>query len=380
MRSVRRVAIVGGGPAGASAAAAAAGAGAVTTLFHVDPSHGEKPCGGGVTVKGVEAFDFLLRTGIEFNPIRRIRILNTSGRAVDLTDDHPFFYIYDRGELDRALRSRAVDAGARLEPVHVESVARVGSGFSVNTSQGDTLFDFVVAADGAFSRTRRLFTNPIAKRNLCPAVDELVEGIDPESGVTLAFFRDVTGYLWVFPRKRLASVGMVAREGELRGDLMRTRVREFLQKHHPGARTVRSVGWAIPAPDQDYLSRENNWAPGSILLAGDAAGFADPLTGEGIYYAMESGRAAGLAAAAGDPALYLSVVNAKIAPELACASRWTTRYFRPKYLDSVLFAARFSPRVRAVLRDVLSGRQEYGGLSSRLRRELGLLGTLFRIL
>lgn len=358
---MRRVAVIGGGPAGASAAAVLADRGLDTCLFHVNPAQGDKPCGGGVTWK---AGPELLGWGglrLAGNPVDVVKIVSPRGREVRIESaGRPFFTIYSRGQLDEALRARAERSGARRIDERVEGVTLTPSGVAIRTARQEFCFDAVVGADGAFSRVRRGLGIEI-RHELCPAVDELVEGIDPRDGVTIAFFRDLTGYLWVFPRKDLTSVGLVAREGELTGAAMRERVREFLRRRYPRARTVRSTGWAIPAPGLDGPASASMGGP-RFALVGDAAGLADPLTGEGIYYAMASGELAGRLLAEGRGHEYPRQVEIAFGAELRAASRYVKRYFRPRFLEAMLWLARHHAPTRGVLAEVLSGSRPYANL------------------
>lgn len=371
--------MIGGGPAGATAAADLARAGREVRLFHVDPPHGDKPCGGGVTQRCFEERPELASLGVARTDVRRIRLRSPSGReALVETDGAPMFSLFRRGDLDAALRRAAEAAGARIVPERVESVRLESGGAVVSTASGEKRFDAVVGADGAFSRVRRCVGPAAPRAAFCPAVDEVVAGVDAAAGVTLAFFRDVTGYLWVFPRSDGAgSAGLVAREGELRGDRMRERVHEFLRRECPSARVVRSVGWVIPLPDAE------RGVPGPIAgpryaLVGDAAGVADPITGEGISYAIRTGELAARALAAGDLADYPRLVERELLDDLSFAARWSKRYLRSRAVEAVIAVARWHRGVRSVLRDLMSGRQRYGTLDERLSIELGLLGWCLR--
>lgn len=374
----RRIAVIGGGPAGASAAAALAKGGCDTVLFHKNPTHGEKPCGGGVTRRALEEFPWLRDLNIESNEIHEITLISPGGRKLTIRDREALFIIFGRGELDASLRARAVDAGAELRELEITGVERLANGFQLSFDGGQEFFDAIVAADGVFSRVRRALGDTFCKNNLCPAVDDLVEGANPAAGVTLKFYKDLTGYLWLFPRKRIASVGLVAREGELRGDLMRHRVREFVEAQVPDPVTKRSVGWAIPAPGPHG---ETGGVPGGerYIYCGDAAGLADPITGEGIYYAILSGELAAQALLSGNGKYYESLLAARIQPELAIAGSLAASYFRPRVLEIVIFAGRYNSRVRAIITDLLSGRQRYTDLGARIRRELGWLGQLMKL-
>jgi geranylgeranyl reductase family protein len=368
--------VIGGGPAGATAAADLARGGIEVALFHAPPPRGEKPCGGGVTWKAYADRPELRDLGLDATEVRRVRFLSPRGRSVVVESDRePFFSLHSRAELDDALRARAASAGARLVEARVRDV-RVGEGDAVVELDGsEERFDLAIGADGAFSLLRRRLFGPPPREHLCPAIDAVVSGIDPAEGVTLAFYRDVTGYAWSFPRRDAASVGIVAREGELRGDAMRERVGAFLDRRHPGATIRRSQGWAIPAPGARGELPAPIAGPG-WLLVGDAAGIADPITGEGIFHAIRTGALAASACLAGEPAGYPDLVARELHEELACSGRWARRYFRSRYVEAILLAARVSGGVRALLADLMSGRERYARLEQRIRTQLGVLGWL----
>ncbi|HKE00544.1 MAG TPA: geranylgeranyl reductase family protein [Planctomycetota bacterium] len=368
--------MIGGGPAGATAAADLARGGVEVVLFHADPARGEKPCGGGVTLKAYRDRPELRDLDVGATDVRRVCFVSPRGRRVVVeTEREPFFSLCSRARLDAALRARAQAAGAHIVEGRVADVHLEAGGAVIVGAAGTERFDLAIGADGAFSMLRRRLFGPPPREYLCPAIDAVVTGIDPADGVTLAFYSGVTGYLWAFPRHDGASVGIVAREGELAGDAMRERIRDFLASRHPEATIRRSQGWVIPAPDERGELSSPIAGPG-WLLVGDAAGIADPITGEGIYHAIRTGALAAEACLVGDPASYPERVARDLQSELAFSGRWARRYFRARYVEAVLLAARFSKGVREILADLMSGRERYAGLERRIRSQLGLLGWL----
>jgi flavin-dependent dehydrogenase len=126
-----------------------------------------------------------------------------------------------------------------------------------------------------------------------------------------------------------------------------------------------------------------NWA-----LTGDAAALVDPLTGEGLHYALRSGDLLGASIADGRPAEYPARLRADFSTELELASTFTRHFYRGRFLGGatatrmIQFAAR-SPSFRSIVSDVFSGAQDYRGLRRRLWLRLGLnltevLGSLLR--
>jgi hypothetical protein len=105
-------------------------------------------------------------------------------------------------------------------------------------------------------------------------------------------------------------------------------------------------------------------------VAGDAAGLVDPITREGIYFALLSGQWAADAAIAGDALQYASRVRAEIIPELAQAARLKAAFFHLGSSGLLIQALRHSAAVSEIMADLIAGRQGYAGLKWRLLRTL----------
>ena len=113
----------------------------------------------------------------------------------------------------------------------------------------------------------------------------------------------------------------------------------------------------------------------SWARVGDAAGLVDPLTGEGIYYALRSGELLAEALRAGDPASYAARVEEDFVRELRCAAAWQPTFFRTRWLgasipERMLQLLRRSRRFAALVDDLFAGSQGYRGLKWRLARML----------
>jgi flavin-dependent dehydrogenase len=106
---------------------------------------------------------------------------------------------------------------------------------------------------------------------------------------------------------------------------------------------------------------------------GDAAGLVDPITREGIYFALLSAEWAAEAVASTDPAAaarYGQRVRDEIAADLALAARYKAGFFRPRFSRLMIDALRESAAVRRVMADLVAGRQAYGDLRWRLMKTL----------
>jgi flavin-dependent dehydrogenase len=144
---MKRVAVLGGGPAGAMAAARLAAGGVETILFD-EKLAWEKPCGGGLTYKAYQQYPFLLHND---TPKRMVRVTQLSApgtREARMELKAPLL-IYSRYELNRMLLERAERAGARIEQARVVNLIRKESGWRLETRQGAIEADYCIVATGA---------------------------------------------------------------------------------------------------------------------------------------------------------------------------------------------------------------------------------------
>jgi flavin-dependent dehydrogenase len=105
-------------------------------------------------------------------------------------------------------------------------------------------------------------------------------------------------------------------------------------------------------------------------VVGDAGGFVDAITGEGIYYALKSARAWSRALAAGAPERYDAEWRGEFGDELAKASSLVRRFYEPRFIERVIRFGRGNREIRTVLSDLVMGTQPYVTLRRRLEREI----------
>ena len=131
---MKRIAILGGGPAGAFAAERLASAGLEVLLFD-EKLAWEKPCGGGLTYKAYSQYPFLLENSTPKRVVCETVLAAPQAGSVSLTLDDPLL-IYSRFDLNRMLLERAERAGAQIEKTRVLEMNRHGSGWRVRTKAG----------------------------------------------------------------------------------------------------------------------------------------------------------------------------------------------------------------------------------------------------
>ncbi|OFV85592.1 MAG: hypothetical protein A2620_01460 [Acidobacteria bacterium RIFCSPHIGHO2_01_FULL_67_28] len=366
MASLNSILIAGGGPAGALAGERLARAGFSVTLFE-ERRGWEKPCGGGVTWKTLERYPFLLDGTLEKKLIRRAELIAPSGRRAVFDLTRPLA-LYSRAALNDFLLRRAEAAGARVVPARVTAATANGA-VRLRTTQGEFAGDFLVIATGA----RNALALPgdswrPGQRDL-----ELTFGYylpDEDDRLRVQFLDNFEGYLWSFPRADHLAVGVCARMSRHPSAELKEKLHRFLAAEDIPLTGGTAYSHLLPALERDSWKHLPLGGPG-WARAGDAAGLVDPITGEGIYYALRSGELLAEALEAGRPENYPALVEKDFARELGCAARWQPTFYRGRWLgqsttERMIAAAGRSRRFRRLVDDLFAGSQGYRGLKWRL--------------
>jgi flavin-dependent dehydrogenase len=371
MAEVGRIAVVGGGPAGGSAALALARAGRPVTLY-VPERPGEKPCGGAVPEHVLPRIEGFLPDGLQAIESPPLRLEDGAGGQLD--SELQGIRIFRRSDLDRAIVAAARAAGAAFEPRRVEALTPYGGllpGGGVRVTAGGETQDYswVIGADGARGLSRRVAG--LQPQGESVGLGATLRGLSM-ARLVLSFPYLADSYSWIFPRPGGASVGIAYSPRELGHAAARAVLDELLDRYLP-------AGWRqLPGPRYRYpIPVYGPWTvPGvrralrqRLLLVGDAAALADPLTREGIRYGMLSGQWAAHSLIAGTPLRYPDRLAAELGEEMERAERARGLFFSGPVGRWMLPAARLHRGVRRVLSDLLACRQSYRTLESRLLRE-----------
>src|SRR5438477_131386 len=327
---MKRVAILGGGPAGAFAAEQLASAGLSVVLMD-EKLAWEKPCGGGLTHKAYSQYPFLIDNATPKRLVTETVLTASRGGEATLKLGEPLV-IYSRYDLNRMLLERAGSAGAQIEKTRVTGMLREGGRWVLRTTGGTLDADFCIVATGARNPLRDVGTQLTAPDTMS-ALGYYVEG--QQAQIDIQFLPRLEGYIWIFPRCGHLSVGICGK-GEPAGSL-RQRLERFMNER--GLAWKGSTFYSHLLPSLDTPSwRKNRVAGEGWMAVGDAAGLVDPITGEGLYYAIRSAdlAARSLLSSSADPASrmaqYRALLRRDFAVDLEYGSRLAKRVFLGRFL------------------------------------------------
>jgi geranylgeranyl reductase family protein len=378
------VIVVGAGPAGATAAKLLGEAGASVLLIDKSAFPRDKPCGGGISARVLDRFPYL-RSALDRIPtswVNKVHFESPSGFVVDYRSADPLYLMIRRCEFDNLLYSLA---RPRVETARglVRKVAVHRDHVDVSTESCDYQARMVIGCDGANSVVARATGLRTGKVQNDYAIDMMEE--TPQQELSTAErdrmyiyyrIRSHYGYGYVFPKTDHLNVGVGFKLdyylANLRGEHYshhRSFVEDLKSKQVIEGQSNRANFRAFPLPISGPLARTYG---DRVLLAGDAGGFVNALTAEGIYYAMVSGELAARAAMQGQLSGYERAWKQEIGDELAHSVRLQKLLLAdPTRVDRIVRAAGRHPALAEILAHYATGAITHARFrSSMIRRAL----------
>jgi geranylgeranyl reductase family protein len=387
--------IVGAGPAGSFAAELLARGGAKVALFDGRPTGEPKACGGGVTAKALKAWPQLLNA--VGRTITELYLYSPSSKRLHLTLEEPFA-IYSRNAFDSYLRDRAQDAGAEIvaEKISARKARRTDLGWRlIGEMNSDVTGTILVGADGANSGIAKRLAGPLPPSDMEVAFGYRaplpVNGLAP---AVVAFLPGWVGYAWSFPRPDHISFGIATTQDAFKHEPLDDLLWRFMIGYYRQCDGDEVEFWLVETNSAEnarinkhlrstaerYAARipglaaktwdnrivcGDDWA-----LLGDAAGFADPVTGEGIYYALRSAELFAEAYLREDLISYETSWREDFGAELRRAAQMRRRFYGnfwgAPFTERMIEFARGHRGVKRVLGDLVAGEQGYVDLKKKL--------------
>ncbi|OPZ44992.1 MAG: Digeranylgeranylglycerophospholipid reductase [Euryarchaeota archaeon ADurb.BinA087] len=299
MSNIYDVIVVGAGPSGAMAAKICAEKGLNVIIIDKQSFPRDKPCGGGVSKKALDLINENLPPSIIENYVYGFRLYSKNFDCIELKSKEFVGITTDRSKFDSFLVDLAIKKGAKfLQNGKVVNIEFSDNNAICKLKNGDEIEGkIIIGADGAHGIVARK-TN--IRQNW--KLDEI--GIGIEATISLEnnslnsfhknylelYFLDIPhGYGWVFPKSESISIGVGYRYDRT------IKPRDLFKKFCERISDYKSITFSADEFKVHIIPAggfKRNITNNRVLLVGDAAGFIDPLTGEGIYYALKSGKIA----------------------------------------------------------------------------------------
>ncbi|MBT8378044.1 MAG: geranylgeranyl reductase family protein [Ignavibacteria bacterium] len=361
------VIVIGAGVAGSTAAHHLANAGAKVLVFEKAKLPRYKTCGGGVIKRAADLLPFSIDSVVE----RKLSQVDIFHHEVKLRfkveRNDPVIFMVMRADFDNFIISKAEEKGAIIQDEsEVLGLQNLNDFVEVKTRNEKHKARFVIAADGATGFSAKLNET---NYNLLKVAALEVEVTTKQE--VFERYKDSTrfdygilpyGYAWVFPKKEHLSIGAAFMKKTDKSihkwldkyfEILNIQQKDILKKE--------KHGYFIP-----LFSNEKKYYSGRVLFSGDALGLADPITAEGISYAIESGWLAAKSIIESD--YELSFVQRKykqslksIYKELNSAKFLSHFVFGPNHVRRFVFK-HFGKRLSELMTDIIAQEKTYSQL------------------
>lgn len=354
--------MVGAGPAGTSAAYVLAKQGVRVALLEKATMPRYKACGAGLVARAIQSLPFDISEVVENECYTAELNLADAGLRFAVSRKSPIVSMTMRENFDFLLFQRAAGAGAEArDGCRVTGVENYRDRVDVQTLQGKVSGRFMIACDGALGPVARM-AGWNETRTMVPVLewevfvpDHIFERFSGKARFDFGYFP--SGYAWIFPKRDHLSIGLGGKE-RLRGGLRKALEHYIKESEIDRIDRIERHGHFIP-----LSPRAEGVLKGRVVLAGDAAGFVDPVTAEGITFAIMSGQSAGRAIVEGGfEEKNVGKHYARLLGDLRDELRWgkplQKLLYGPPVVRNLLFRL-YGQRLSEAVADVLTGTTSY---------------------
>jgi len=357
---IKEIVIVGGGPAGAYLGHLLAKNGIYPTIFdHSYPR--EKPCGGGISVLAIEKFPFLNEIQEPKAPDNKLELIASEGISV-MTSGEKSSWALSRSHFDKFILDKAIESGCKLIEEQVIDVKLKNNIWEIKTKKGMYKAKLIIGADGVNSIVRKKILEPIPKQDMGVCYGCFAKSKKSEA-TRIIFLKDRQGYAWCFPRHDHLSIGVGLELSDSK-DIKKI-FNEVISMYYPHIKIQSKWGAKIPLiKDESFYHMScsgKNW-----ILIGDAAGHVDPMTGEGITYALWSAELASKAIINNDPSSFDMLWRKEYGNNLIGSCKSRDLFYNPSFLKYSIRLANRSKTLSTLLYELITNQIRQDELLGRV--------------
>jgi len=277
--------VVGAGPAGCACAYDLASANKSVLLLDKSDFPRMKACAGALTTKTLRALRYSIDPVIR-QTIHHLVLEERNSASIPVQNRKPICVMTVRAELDAYFLAKTIQAGSAFQ--RIRGVGRIIQGersVTVATQDAEFHAHFLVGADGVNSQVRCMTGDaPWFRKGL--ALEANIYRDARNDDLVFDFAPVASGYGWIFPKRDHVNIGLYCIDPSKH--LNRARLSDYIvHRFGDHAKPDNFVGQYL-----GFGAAQNRAENHRTFLVGDAGGFVDPLTGEGIYGAVISGQAA----------------------------------------------------------------------------------------